>query len=114
MLVVPLNTRVCPNCGHEFQAFNEEKIFRNDALKQVHVDFSVKNNSFPAVKRAPKTPEEFLEIAKLKNYQIGWVAFQSLRFARSYDDCLHIAKVCGYKQKWAWYRWQDIQTKKAC
>ena len=113
-LVVPLNSLLCPNCGYEFHSFNEKKTFLNGQLKQVHVDFSVKNNSKPSVKRAPKTPEEFLEIAKLKNYKIGWVAFQSLKFATSFDDCLHIADVCGYKKKWAWYRWQDIQSKKAC
>ena len=113
-LVVPLNTLVCPNCGHEFQSHGERKTFLKGTLHQVHVDFSVKNRSQLKIKKAPKSPEELLEIAKLKNYKIGWVAFQALKFAESYEDCLHIANVCGYNKGWAWYRWQDIQTKKAC
>ena len=58
----------------------------------------------------PTRPEEFLIIAKKKNYKIGWVAMQSLKYAKSYEDCLRIARVCNYKDGWAWYKWKEIQA----
>lgn len=62
------------------------------------------------IKRAPKTPEEFLAVEKKKNYRSGWAAYKSLERAKSYEDCLHIAKVCGYKSGWAYYKWQERET----
>lgn len=61
----------------------------------------------------PTKPEEFMEIAKARNYKVGWVAYKSLEYATSYEDCLHIAEVCGYKKGWAYYRWEDIQQERA-
>ena len=110
-LVVPLATVVCPDCGYEF--ITEEE--KNDRLKPLQgkltqVKDKPKPPSFPKprIKRKPTRPEEFLTIAKEKDYKIGWVAIQSLEHARSYDDCLHIAEVCKYKPGWAWYKWKEI------
>ncbi len=52
-----------------------------------------------------------MAIAKAKNYQIGWVAYRALEHADSFDDCLHIADVCGYKKGWAYYKWRDREKK---
>lgn len=72
------------------------------------------NNITTNVKRKiyiPTKPEEFMEIAKARNYKVGWVAYQSLEYATSYEDCLHIAEICGYKPGWAYYKWEDIRKK---
>ena len=95
--VVPPATYVCPACGYEFISFIEQK----GVLRQI---FDRKNRRMI---HAPTTPEYFMEIAKAKNYQVGWVAIQALKFATSYEDCLHIAEVCGYKKGWAYYHWRD-------
>ena len=60
---------------------------------------------------APRSPEDFMEIAKAKNYQVGWVAYNALEYATSYEDCLHIAQVCGYQKGWAWHKWQERRAK---
>lgn len=53
--------------------------------------------------------DELLLIAKIRNYKIGWVAIQALQFAKSYEDCLRIARACHYKDGWAWYKWKEIE-----
>lgn len=118
-LVIPRNSAICPECGYPIDSFDENKIFVEGDLHEVQIDFTANQNSEPKIKRASTTPEEFLEDAKAKRYKIGWVAFQSLNFAKSYEDCLHIADVCNYDSGWAWHRWQEIQrgkskTKRAC
>lgn len=112
-LVVPLNTLVCPNCGCEFP-LREGIAPDKGLLHQVHVDFSVKQKSETKIKKAFTKPEELLEFAKAKRYKIGWVAHTALAHAKSYEDCLHIAEVCGYKKSWAYFKWQELNTKKAC
>ena len=113
--VVPISTQTCPQCGYEFVT-EEEKEAR--LREKAGILEQLKNSARddikivrPSIKHKPTTPEEFLVIAKEKNYKIGWVAIQSLEYAKSYDDCLHIAEVCGYKPGWAWYQWKDIQDK---
>ena len=65
----------------------------------------------PNIIRAPRTPEDFMAIAKAKDYKVGWVALKSLELAKSYEDCVHIAEVCGYKKGWAWHQWEDLKKK---
>lgn len=111
-LVVPLATETCPNCKFEFVT-EEEK----NARLQEHAGKLVKVESQPdkkiskpkqRIKHKPTKPEDFLKIAKERDYKIGWVAMRALEYARSYDDCLHIAKICKYKPGWAWYKWKEI------
>lgn len=113
--VVPISTQTCPYCGYEFVT-EEDKEAR--LIEHAGILGQLKNSVRdeikivrPSIKRKPTTPEEFLVIAKEKEYKIGWVAIQSLEYAKSYEDCLHIAEVCGYKPGWAWYQWKDIQAK---
>ena len=109
--VVPISTQTCPYCGYEFvteedkEARLREHVGKLNRLKNFGKEEKI---SRPKIKRKPKTPEEFLRIAKERNYKIGWVAIQSLEYAQSYEDCLHIAEVCGYKPGWAWYQWKEI------
>lgn len=98
---IPLGIRICPACGHEFEFGEINEV--SGILTNQTVSFQ------PAAEKNPFTkPEEFLEIAKQQNRKIGWVAYRALEYADSYEDCLHIAEVCGYKQGWAWYKWQEI------
>ena len=56
--------------------------------------------------------EELLETARRRNYKIGWVAMSALEFARSYEDCLRIARACRYKDGWAYYQWSKIEQER--
>ena len=99
---VPLGVHFCPCCGHEFTS--EEVFAVEGVLKKQNVSFQTddKKNTFTK-------PEEFLEIAKQTHRKIGWVAFRSLEYATSYNDCVHIAEVCGYNVGWAWHKWREIK-----
>ncbi|MBQ9441931.1 MAG: DEAD/DEAH box helicase family protein [Selenomonadaceae bacterium] len=112
--VVHAAYETCPYCGYKFiseeekeEQLREQKGKLNE-IKRVQVAAPPRKR----VKHKPKTPEEFLEIAKERDYKIGWVAMHSLTFAESYEDCLHIAEICGYKPGWAWYKWKEIQEAK--
>lgn len=114
-LVVPFGMYTCPECGYKFvtEEDEEERLTEHDG-----VFMQIKKKVAPPPKKpkprvihAPTTPEEFMEIAKAKNYQVGWVAFRALEHAKSYEDCLHIAEVCGYQKGWAYYKWEDLKKK---
>ena len=109
-LVVPFGMHVCPECGFEFvtEEDKEARLFEHTG-KFIHVEKKIKNTrQGNLIKHAPRSPEDFVKIAKQKDYKIGWAAIQALKYAKSYEDCLHIAKVCGYKEGWAYYQWRDI------
>ncbi len=108
--IIPLATHICPICGHKFPfEVKKRDINEHDGqISEINVTRdNKKNDAQPIVKRRFSKPEEFLIIAKQWNYKIGWVAFKSLPFAQSYDDCLHIANICGYNKGWAWHNWQQ-------
>ena len=131
--VIPLGSQTCPVCGYkivteedkesrlqEQQGVSLTEIKKLTALEESKKKLeqkkrlpvlngnSTSRRQRPKYKRQPTTPEEFFQIAKKNNYKIGWVAFQSLKYAESYEDCLHIAKFCNYKPGWAKYRWNEI------
>lgn len=109
--------KFCPNCGFVFPKFSAGEYEHSEidtteyAGSLIEIDTNQKNNPAdePRIKRAPTTPEDFLEIAKARKYKNGWAAIQSLNHAKSYEDCLHIAQVCGYKPGWAWHKWRELE-----
>lgn len=120
---------VCPKCG-EIIPPPEKQMRLEEPDEQPEFDTTEHDGNLqkietpdddgdqaPKIKHAPRTPEEFLAAAKELDYKIGWAAYQSLNFANSYADCLHIARVVGYKDGWAWHKWQqrkaEISSKKA-
>ena len=115
-LVVPLAQETCPECGYEFVTEEEKE----ERLKE-HTGYSFRlereigssKSTGRGIVHAPKTPEDFLKIAREKKYQIGWVAFRALEHAQSYEDCVHIADICGYKRGWAYHKWKERQEKLA-
>lgn len=115
---LPDRKRKCPNCGYIFPknlSAEEQEISAQDTNEYEGTLFEVDTNQdtknpvspIPRITRAPKSPEDFLAIAKRKNYKIGWVAIQALSYAQSYEDCLHIAEICNYKRAWAKHKWQE-------
>ena len=111
--VVPLGTYVCPDCGYKFVTEEDKEARLIEHLGELlKVKKRISNtNNLQSIIHAPVSPEDFMEIAKKKDYQVGWVAIQSLKFATSYEDCLHIAQVCGYKKGWAWHKWEELKGK---
>ena len=113
--VVPLGCKTCPECGYEFVTEEDEEArLQEQAGHLREIKISVRDeakNILRHVIHKPTTAEDFLRIAKEKDYKIGWVAIQALAHAKSYDDCVHIAEVCDYKPGWAWYKWKEIQAK---
>lgn len=107
--IIPLGSRFCPVCNYEFpfELSASDTSEHAGVLSKIEITHETRNDAQPKVKRHFSKPEEFLAHAKVFNYKIGWVAIQSLQFAQSYDDCLHIADVCGYKKGWAFHKWQQ-------
>ena len=129
--VVSHNVRTCPHCGYQFPREERGGIidFQHGELVNITQSYSKTDlhNTFSGdvenlnsahsnlgnrISHAFTKPEEFLSVATARNYKIGWVAFQSLKFAKSYDDCLHIADICHYDKGWAWHQWHNLINKK--
>ena len=110
--VVSYRVHSCTKCGYIFptgKAHTADTTEYHGELKKIsHFSKEKQETDTPLVNHSFTKPEDFLSIAKKRNYKIFWVAAQSLKFAQSYDDCLHIANVCGYKPGWAWHKWQEI------
>lgn len=119
MQVVSYRVKACPHCGYLFPISKDRDLdtdeYQGELVKVQHNqkgDFE-NEKAEPTVKHAPNSPEDFLLIAKRKNYQIGWVAFKALHFAQSYEDCLHIADVCNYNRGWAFHKWNELKQRMA-
>ena len=112
-LVVPLATQICPDCRYEFitEEEKDERLIEHEGILtriEKEADELIQRLR---IRHTPTSPEDFMEIAKTKNYQVGWVAYKALEHATSYEDCLHIADVCGYKKGWAYYNWREREKK---
>lgn len=106
--------KVCPKCGHVFEkgdcppmTLARQAEQQEGTLKEVAVNFNSRDDAPIIVKQKPKRLDEFLAIAKQKKYKPQWAGYQAVQFANSYDECLVIARACGLKDGWAWYRWQE-------
>lgn len=105
--ICPISTRFCPECDFEFEFAERDLNEHEGKFVQVDVVHDTKKSAdTPTVKHHFTKPDELFAYAKKRNYKVGWVAFQSLPFAQSYEDCLHIADICGYNSGWAWHKWQ--------
>lgn len=109
-LVLPANAKVCPACGYQFKGeyhAPDTHEYHGQIAEIALPSANKKTVDTPTVKRPFTKPEEFLAVAKKRGYKIYWVACQALKFAESKEDCLHIAKVCGYKPGWAHHAWEE-------
>ena len=110
--VVSYKLKICPICGCHFPEKEKYEIDTTEYHGElVQIDTRHKSNketSEPRIIHAFTKPEELLAIAEVRNYKIGWVAFNSLKYAKSYEDCLHIADICNYNRGWAWHNWNKI------
>ena len=104
------SSKFCRKCGYEFPM--EDDIVETDSIPELihssdnqilHVEPS------PHVINAPATIEEFLTIAKRRNYKDYWAVVQALNHCRDYKEVLHIAQVMGYKDGWAYYKWEELK-----
>ena len=109
--VVSYRVTVCPHCGYLFpekDSVDSDTDEQQGELVQIDIQHDIKKrDSSSLIKHIPTKPEEFLAIAKEKKYKVGWVAIQSLQFANSYNDCLHIAEICEYNKGWAYHKWLE-------
>lgn len=101
-------TRKCPECGFVFKSKNDDIIGKTDD-KEFDIDDGNLIEIYSSIVGSSSSIEQFMEIAKARNYQRAWAAKKALQFAKSLDDCRHIAKIVGYKQDWAWFQWKELQ-----
>ena len=106
-MCVPMGTKICPCCDYEFVTKEDElaRLTEHEGTL-IRIERKISSRSGRRISHKPTTPEDFMKIAKERNYQVGWVAIQALQYAKSYEDCVHIAEVCGYKKGWAYYNWK--------
>ena len=107
--------KFCPKCNYMFDKGAAPEISSRHAehiagsLDEISVNFDVTDNSQKIIHK-PTSIEELIIVADRKKYSRAWAALKALDYVKSFDDCLHIADVCGYKKGWAWHKWQDIQS----
>ena len=112
--VVPLGARFCPECNFKFDGFEVDLTEHDGHFAEIFPAQDKKNSpQSDRIQHAFSSPEDFLSFAKQRNYKIGWVAFKALEHANSYEDCLHIADVCGYNHGWAWHKWNEKNNTRA-
>lgn len=102
-------------CGHIFNIRSPE-VDEEGTLVKVYDSAQAAKPSIIYINRIIKPPtsiEELLQIAidqKRFNPQY-WASEHALKHVQSLEECRHIAKVCGYKSGWAWYKWKILETK---
>ena len=112
--VLAYNVRTCPACGFVFVSIPRPKKIqqREGDLGEIYSSDENQSNQVESaadrVIHKPTTIEEFVEIAKQRKYKIGWAAIQAIRYAQSYEDCLHIAECCCYHPGWADHIWREL------
>ena len=108
--IISYKVKTCPFCGYVFpdSSVHITEVDANLSLINTNTSEPKKIVSQERIKHAFTKPEEFMSIAIERGYKIGWVAFQSLKHASSYEDCLHIADICKYNKGWAYHKWQEI------
>ena len=111
--VVPYHASICDDCGHKFKRAAREFDYTEYQGELGNVDTDVEEITDDVkIKRKPTTIEEFIVIAKQRQYKPGWAAYRAKEHAKTYEDFLHIADVCGYKRGWAYHHWQDHLAQK--
>lgn len=112
--LVPIAEKICPACGHVFVATPRDTKFGESAgnVAQVHQS----GDNFPPATAKPQPQSNIAQIffrnkafAERRYLHPGWIALETLKSATSYQDCLEIANLAGYKKGWAHYKWQELQ-----
>lgn len=109
-LYIKLARRHHPDIGGNEDTMKEINVER-DELRQAIKNGTPLTDNPPTEDQFSDLSELLLLIAKIRGYKIGWVAIQALKFAKSYDDCLRIARACHYKDGWAWHKWKEMESR---
>lgn len=112
--LVPIAEKICPVCGHPFDSSPREVNFGESAGKVAQV---YQSGNVSPVEKPPQPDIERIfyrnkAFAKRRFMQDGWVPLETLKSATSYQDCLKIAALAGYKKGWAHFKWQELQQTK--
>lgn len=109
--VVPMLARVCPYCGYVFAGAKRDPNFveSQGAVAQIYTS---SNKSLPSDSPIAQTYYHFCGVAKTLHYKPLWAAIRATEKARSYNDCVIVAELAGYKQGWAYYRWEALKKEK--
>ena len=114
-VVLPILTKICPHCGYVFSAAPRETKLSESAGEVAQIYDSRAANPEPALTPAKVTrsiEENFYVLARIaqkKHYDRGWAAFQAVKKAQSYEDCVKLAELAGFKPGWAWHQWNELQ-----
>ena len=109
----PIYRATCPNCQTlmEFElgtgGNNWTRTLSNDEqteVEEVTLEASLEHRAIV---------DRLLGIRETKGYKPGWVYYQLLEHesihAFGLGDWRYVAAKLGYKSRWAWYKWQEVQ-----
>lgn len=110
----PIYRATCPNCQTliEFEmgtgGNGSARTLSNDEQTQVEEITLEAHPEHRAI------VDQLLGTRETKGYKAGWVYYQLLEHesikAFGLGDWRYIASKLGYKSRWAWHRWQEVQA----
>lgn len=118
--------KFCPDCGHMFEkgeapAHSGRCIVEcDDFLGKIDVIFD--GNPYavaPDIKYRPSTIDELIVVAERNGWSYKWAGYKATEIAHQTGGAAdtpknyrYIALKCGFKEGWAYYRWQELHGEK--
>lgn len=118
--------KFCPECGHMFEKGEAPThsgrciVECDDLLGEIDVIFD--GNPYataPGIKYRPSTIDDLLVVAERNGWSRKWAGYKATEIAHQTGgdadtpkNYRYIALKCGFKEGWAFYRWQELHGEK--
>jgi hypothetical protein len=101
-----LSMRYHPDQGGTNEQFVEMQVEYEQLLRGFKDGWNEKSNR--------QLIDELWEHCRNHGWKKGWVYYKFMELARNATqaDFKYIASLLGYKEQWAWYKWNDYNMKK--
>lgn len=100
--VIEINIKICPNCGHEFNASKKELEVEKAELQEISSDYMLKHAPYNYHKQIRKL-SDLIKFAEFRNYKLGWVMMkleENNNYVCTIEDFKYIQKQKKYKNPW--------------